>query len=79
MPNDPAHKDLERLVGKDRAAESVPVNSLLEAGAKVTLSSDWDVSNLNPFIGMANSLNRAGESITLQVRSWHYSNLIDTD
>ena len=67
MPDNAAHKDLERLVGKARASESVPINSLLQAGAKVTLSSDWDVSNLNPFLGMANSLGRAGESITLKV------------
>ena len=42
---------MRELVG-DLEANFVPIRSLHEAGAKVTLSSDWDVSPVNPFIGI---------------------------
>lgn len=30
----------------------IPIKSLHDANARVTLSSDWDVSSLNPFVGL---------------------------
>lgn len=41
----------------------LPVKSIYDTGARITLSSDWDVSSLSPFVGMQNSLNRAEESL----------------
>lgn len=52
----------ELLIG-DRASPLVPIQSLHEAGARLTLSSDWDVSTLNPFIGMQNALTRAPQQL----------------
>ncbi len=46
------------LIGAARADTLIPIKDLYNAGAKITLSSDWDVSNLNPFIGMQNALTR---------------------
>jgi len=50
------------LIG-DRASPLVPLRDLYESGAKVTLSSDWDVSALNPFIGIQNALTRSPQSL----------------
>jgi len=52
----------EALIG-ERADNLIPLKSLYEAGARVTLSSDWDVSTLNPFIGMQNALTRAPQNL----------------
>jgi len=43
----------------------IPIKSLLQANARITLSSDWDVSALNPFIGMQNAVTRVPQEITL--------------
>ncbi|XP_061169197.1 putative amidohydrolase YtcJ [Saccostrea echinata] len=59
-------KDLAKLVGKDRAYNSIPVKSVYDTGAKVTLSSDWDVSDLNPFVGLQHAISRGHQSITIQ-------------
>ena len=54
----PSHWHENRpLIGK-KATDLVPLKSLYDAKARVTLSSDWDVSSLNPFIGMQNALTR---------------------
>ncbi len=50
------------LIG-NRADNLVPLKSLYEAGATFTLSSDWDVSTLNPFVGMQNALTRAPQNL----------------
>jgi hypothetical protein len=51
------------LIG-ERAEPLIPLKDLFEAGAKITLSSDWDVSDLNPFIGMQNALTRKPQHLT---------------
>ena len=49
----------------ERADRVIPVQSLLDSGANVTLSSDWDADELNPLIKIQRALNRQmGESIT---------------
>jgi len=50
------------LIG-DRASPLVPLRSLHDAGARVTLSSDWDVSALSPFVGMQNALTRTPQAL----------------
>ena len=42
------HNDLSKLIG-NRAYELIPVKTLLDAGAAVSLSSDWDADPLSPF------------------------------
>ncbi|MFC0118651.1 amidohydrolase [Pseudoalteromonas xiamenensis] len=63
----PAHwSEMEPLLGTERADHLVPIASLADNGATLTLSSDWNVSSLNPFVGIANALSRAPESISLE-------------
>jgi predicted amidohydrolase YtcJ len=57
---------IEALVGSERAKHFIPVKSVHDTGATVTLSSDWDVSTLNPFIGIQHAINRGGQSVTLK-------------
>lgn len=51
------------LVGAERLAARVPLRSLYDAGARITLSSDWDVAALSPFVGMEHALDRGAESL----------------
>jgi len=55
-------KENEYLIG-NRATNLVPLKSLNDAGARITLSSDWDVSSLNPFVGMQNALTRKPQNL----------------
>ncbi|GLX77003.1 urease [Thalassotalea insulae] len=55
----------DELIGAIRADNAVPIKSLDAAGARVTLSSDWNVSSLNPFIGLQNAVTRAPQELTL--------------
>ena len=61
--------DLEEpteFLGEERAQDFIPVKSLVQNGALMTLSSDWDVSELNPFIGMQHAMQRGHQSVTLK-------------
>lgn len=53
------------LVGTALADNLVPLKSLTSAKARLTLSSDWDVSTLNPFVGMQNAVTRSPQEISL--------------
>lgn len=44
----------------------VPIRDLVNADARLTLSSDWDVSDLNPFVGIGHAVNRSPQNITLE-------------
>lgn len=44
----------------------IPIKSLYQAGARITLSSDWDVSSLNPFIGIENAVTRSPQELSLE-------------
>ncbi len=52
----------EVLIG-EKAFNPIPVKSIFETGAVVTLSSDYDVSTMNPFVAMENALDRGNESL----------------
>ncbi len=54
------------LIGSANTQKVVPIKSLSQANARLTLSSDWDVSSLNPFVGMQNAVTRAPENISLE-------------
>ncbi len=68
LPDAPYHDRVVELVGEERAEDHIPVGSLSEAGALVTLSSDFDVSPISPFEGMANAISRGDQAVTLKVR-----------
>ena len=53
------------FIGVDKADNLVPLKSLNDAGARVTLSSDWSVSPFNPFIGLQNAVERAPQNLSL--------------
>jgi len=55
----------DELIGATRADNAVPIKSLDSAGARITLSSDWNVSPFNPFIGLQNAVTRAPQELTL--------------
>ncbi len=54
------------LVGNQLANNLIPIKSLQEANARITLSSDWNVSTLNPFVGIQNAITRAPQNISLE-------------
>ncbi|PHR88362.1 MAG: amidohydrolase [Blastopirellula sp.] len=55
-------RDSGYLLGS-RANFAIPLKSIYEAGALITLSSDYDVSTINPFVGMQNALTRKIENL----------------
>ena len=58
--------DHEHLLGPERGKDLVPLKSLKESGARVTLSSDWNVSDLNPMVGLQNAVTRAPQNLSLE-------------
>ncbi|WP_198938377.1 amidohydrolase [Tenacibaculum holothuriorum] len=54
------------LVGNTLAQNLIPIKSLQDAGVRVTLSSDWNVSTLNPFVGIQNAVTRSPQNISLE-------------
>lgn len=54
------------LIGADLNNANIPLKNLKNAGARLTLSSDWDVSDLNPFTGMQNAVTRTPQEISLE-------------
>lgn len=55
------HHWAELLLGQPRAVQLMPVGALRAAGANLTLSSDWNVNELNPLISIANALELKGQ------------------
>ncbi len=51
------------LIGSERSDNLIPLKSIFNTGAKITLSSDWDVSSVNPFVAMQNALTRAPQEL----------------
>lgn len=63
----PAHwHDNDYLVGPVLANNIIPLKSLRNSNARITLSSDWDVSDLNPFVGLENAVTRVPQEISLE-------------
>lgn len=54
---------VSRLVGDDAADGLLPVQSLLDSGAKVVLSSDWDAGPLSPLGTMQRAMTRFVEPV----------------
>ena len=63
----PQHwSDNDHLVGSAVADNIMPIKSLAAANARITLSSDWDVSTVNPFVGLQNAVTRSPQELTLE-------------
>ncbi|MGG6229701.1 amidohydrolase [Tenacibaculum sp. SDUM215027] len=58
--------DNDHLLGAELADNQVPIKSLKNASARITLSSDWNVSSLNPFVGIQNAVTRIPQNISLE-------------
>lgn len=58
--------EMADFVGKQRAKRSIPVESVRKTGAVVTLSSDYDVNPVNPFVGIQNATQRGPESVDVK-------------
>lgn len=53
------------FIGAANSQNIIPLKSLSEANARITLSSDHDVSTMNPFVAMQNAVTRAPQELTL--------------
>jgi predicted amidohydrolase YtcJ len=53
----------EDYVGVALSQNYIPLKNIWDAGALVTLSSDWDVSSMNPFRGIENAVTRAPQEL----------------
>jgi len=63
----PSHwHDNDEFIDASLSDNIVPIKSLLANDARVTLSSDWDVSTLNPFVGLQNAVMRSPQNISLE-------------
>jgi len=51
------------FLGANRSQNFIPLKSVYETGALVTLSSDWDVSSVSPFKGIQNAVTRAPQNL----------------
>lgn len=62
----PSHwHENDEIIGHVRADNAIVIKSLKQAGARITLSSDWNVNSFNPFIGLQNAVTRAPQELTL--------------
>ncbi len=56
--------DSDRVVGAERVNTlNYRVRDLHEAGARITLSSDYDVASMSPFVGIARAVDRGDQSL----------------
>lgn len=55
-----------QYIGTALSENIIPIKSLAAANARITLSSDWDVSTVNPFVGLQNAVTRAPQELTLE-------------
>ncbi len=59
-------RENNELVGPQLNQAIIPLKSLLDSNARLTLSSDWDVSTLNPFVGMEHAITREPQELSLE-------------
>lgn len=51
------------LLGQHRHEREIPLREVYDADATLTISSDWDVASLSPFVGMKHALSRGDKSL----------------
>ncbi|MEE9373014.1 MAG: amidohydrolase family protein [Saprospiraceae bacterium] len=61
-----AWHDNDDFIDSSLSDNIIPLKSLSSKGARITLSSDWDVSTLNPFVGIQNAVTRSPQELTLK-------------
>jgi len=59
-------QDNDDFVGPALNNSIIPLKDLIQANARITLSSDWDVSALNPFVGLQNAVTRTPQELSLK-------------
>jgi len=65
--SNPAHwMENVDFIGAANSQNVIPLKSLSEANARITLSSDHDVSTLNPFVAMQNAVTRTPQELTME-------------
>lgn len=72
MEGKPGFSDVKDLVGDAKGNDFIPLKSLRDSGAKMTLSSDWDVADMSPFGGIHNAVQRGRQSIDIKVGLHHH-------
>lgn len=64
--SNPAHwNENVDFIGSANSRNIIPLKSLSEANALITLSSDHDVSTLNPFVAIQNAVTRTPQELSL--------------
>jgi predicted amidohydrolase YtcJ len=53
----------DEYIGVERSNVQVPLKDLFHSGARITLSSDYDVSSLNPLDGLQNAVTRKPQAL----------------
>lgn len=61
----PENHDWQEPYIGDRVHQSYRLGDLVDTGARVTLSSDWTVNSLNPFLGIERAVDRGEQSVDL--------------
>ena len=65
--SNPSHwSENHEFIGAENSQNVIPLKSLSQANARITLSSDHDVSTLNPFVAMQNAVTRAPQELSLE-------------
>ncbi len=65
--NEPAHVNfLADYTGQTRAENAIPIKDLLLNSTVVTLSSDFDVAEINPFKGIHHAVTRNFQNVTMK-------------
>ncbi|QDF68420.1 amidohydrolase [Shewanella sp. SNU WT4] len=52
------------LLGSERTHAMMNLKPIFDSGANITLSSDWNVRDINPLVGIANSLNMGSTGLS---------------
>jgi predicted amidohydrolase YtcJ len=60
----PSHwHDNDEFIGVERSNVQIPLKDIFDTGARVTLSSDYDVSALNPLVGLQGAVTRKPQAL----------------
>lgn len=57
--------DNDEFIDTKHTQNIIPLKNLSAVEVRITLSSDWNVSSLNSFVGTQNAVTRAPQNITL--------------
>ena len=63
-------------VGEDRERYAWAMKSLIDAGAPVAFSSDWNVAEMDPMVGLYSALTRADLD---GAHAWNHAEVLDLD